>query len=95
MSYQHLKTIEVKSTKKKHFCHGCLTKFPVGSNLIYSAGKFEGEFCQCYWCKACDAYLTKYVTHFVEGVEEGDFLQMENYKEFKNQFENKINDCIK
>lgn len=87
MSYQHLSTREVKSTRKKHFCHGCLTKFPEGSNLIYTSGLFEGEFCTCYWCKVCDAYLDKYHSDFPDGVQEGDFKNEQQYKEFKEQYD--------
>lgn len=91
MSWESLKEVEVKSTKKAHYCHGCMVKFPAGSNMIYSAGKYEGEFTSCYWCKTCDAYLTKYRMDFTEGVQEGEFKEYDNYESFKNDFITALN----
>lgn len=43
----------IKSTRKPHCCEGCEQPIDVGSSAKYYAGKFEGDFYDCYFHIDC------------------------------------------
>lgn len=48
----HLRTTEIRKTRKEHICLGCLKKFKKGSWLWYQVGIFDG-FYAYHFCNPC------------------------------------------
>lgn len=53
MSVEFSSSKTVKATRKPHFCEGCEQPIDVRSPAKYYAGKFEGEFYDCYFHPDC------------------------------------------
>lgn len=45
---------EIKKTKKQHCCEACGSVIAEESNVLYCAGKSEGNFWTCYMHKECN-----------------------------------------
>lgn len=77
---------KIVKIKKPRRCFGCQDRFEVGQEMIYHAGIFQGDFVSDYWCKPCDAYMTKYAADFDEGIMEGELRGERHYEIFKIEF---------
>lgn len=64
-------TFKYKKVKvrKARQCFSCFRKFDIGAEMIYWAGKYEGDFCANYHCLTCDKImdLDKESYEFPEG----------------------------
>lgn len=53
MSVEFYSNGAIKATRKPHFCEGCEQPIEIGTSAKYYAGKFEGEFYDCYFHPDC------------------------------------------
>lgn len=53
MEFYESKTVK---TKRAHFCSFCERLFPVGTEMEYEHGKYDGEFFSRYTCPDCVKY---------------------------------------
>lgn len=52
------------TTRKAHVCHGCCTSYPAKTEMRYTTSVDEGEIASAYWCKTCDAVISKTYDYF-------------------------------
>ena len=57
MSTDFYCTREIKKTRKKHWCTGCLEDIETGSPAVYVSCVFDNDFGTYYLCPACHAYM--------------------------------------
>lgn len=45
-------------TRKEHYCFSCLRRFPIGTDMWYWSGIYEGDFNSSYTCKTCKEIMS-------------------------------------
>ncbi len=48
------------TVRKARTCHGCMSKFPINSSMIYVCGADGGDFSDYYLCEPCDDIISKH-----------------------------------
>lgn len=56
MTIDFYRTRDIKKTRKKHWCTGCLEDIKAGSPAVYVSCVWEGEFQRYYLCPECHAF---------------------------------------
>ncbi len=84
MSWTSLSNKKVK-IKKERVCHGCNIKYPVGTEMVKSAGVNDGDFCSIYWCLICEEFLADKWSDLEEGIGKGDVWEYDEYQKFRKE----------
>ena len=59
---------KIVKIRKEHQCYSCYRKFPIGTQMNYWAGLYEGTFNACYSCLTCVQVMNMDTeTEFPEG----------------------------
>lgn len=80
----HVKDMGV-ITRKDHHCWGCTTLFHKGTFMTAVVSVDMGKIGTVYYCPKCMAYMDNHPDDFYYGVEYGDFLNDEEYKNSLSQ----------
>jgi len=59
----HIFGAKVVKTRKPHRCHGCLRRFPAGSQLNRVTGTDGGQAWSTYWCSVCQTAVQEWGLH--------------------------------
>jgi hypothetical protein len=66
--------------RKDHHCWGCTILFHKGTFMTAVVSVDMGKIGTCYYCPKCMAYMAEHSEDLDYGVEYGDFLNDEEYK---------------
>lgn len=91
MGYYEQINSSTPKIKKEHRCAACNVRYPIGTVMHYTVGKFEGDFQASYWCKPCNQYLMAHWDDFEDGVSPGDIWQDDEYTSFRDGYNEKHN----
>ncbi len=94
-----MNTIFNKTTisRKEHYCNGCLTKWPKGTEFDTSTITDSGAIWTWRECPICMEIRKQEDFESIEynddGINEGDFRNYERFNEIKNQVMKKEGRC--
>jgi len=91
MSTVNFDTKSIKATRKLHRCFGCWKIIPIGSEAVYAAGVWEGEFYANHWHKHCNAFFLT-IDSSEEGIGPGELLDIKGYNEFIENYNSQTNE---
>ena len=69
---------KIVKIRKQQQCFSCFRKFPIGTEMKYWAGIYEGDFNSSHACSDCVEIMNQSSEHCFEG---GFVDEMRNYKE--------------
>jgi hypothetical protein len=75
--------------RKSHHCAGCGVKYPIGTKMVNTVGKFDGQLQNSYWCYPCNNFLREHWQDLEEGIAMGDVFEFPDYKEYREQYNDK------
>ena len=86
MSWTTLSNKKIKGIRKPRVCHGCSTKYLIGTTMHKNVSVDGGDLISTYWCEICEEFLSDKWKDIDEGIGEGDCWEWGEYKEYREKW---------